>query len=230
MINFLKSALVILLTFTLTDIHAQLRSDYLIGVNLSTLTIKIKGVNINPKTSVGIHFGGFYEIPIRKHFALQPGFIFSAKGTDYKMDTISISLAPIYLEVPVNLSLSFDLKTAKISLFSGPYFAYAFGGYKSETGSQIKYISYGSGESHDLRPYDFGLNLGARVKLKSFEIAIQYGLGLKNISPVRSFDTEMKNRVIGISIIRNARVSYFKLDHATAVNKITIPGYINGHL
>jgi hypothetical protein len=210
MINYRKSALVILFTFTLTEIYAQLRSEYLIGVNLSTLTIKINGVNINPKTCVGIHFGGFYEIPVRKHFTLQPSFIFSAKGTDYKIDTLSISLAPAYIEVPVNLSLSFDISSAKVSLYSGPYFAYAFGGYKSETGSQINNISYGSGQSQDLRPFDFGLNLGTRVKLKSFEIAIQYGLGLKNISPVKSFDSEMKNRVIGISIIRNSRVSYFK--------------------
>ena len=177
---------------------------------MSTLSIKIKRENINPNSAAGIHFGGYYEIPVSKHFALQPSMIFSAKGADYKIDTITISLAPAYIELPVNALLSFDLKFAKVSFFSGPYFAYAFGGYKNETGLPFKYISYGSGENHDLRPFDIGLNFGARLMIKEYEFSVQYGLGLSNISPVRGFNTEMKNRVVGFSILRKGRITDFK--------------------
>ena len=209
MINCLKSALIILLTLSLSDIHAQIRSDYLFGVNFSTLSIKIKDANINPESVAGIHFGGYYEIPVSKHFALQPSLIFSAKGSDYKIDTITISLAPSYIELPINGLLSFDLKFAKVSLFSGPYFAYAFGGYKNETGFPFKCISYGSGKNHDLRHFDIGLNLGARLRIKEYEFSVQYGLGFSNISPVGGFNTEMKNRVVGFSILRKGRITDF---------------------
>jgi hypothetical protein len=205
MINCLKYALTILFIFALTEIHAQLKSDYVFGVNVSTLTIKNNGVNYDPKRSVGFHFGGFYEFQINKYFSLQPSFIFSAKGTDYKIDTLEVSIAPAYIEIPINASFSFGSRITKVSLFSGPYFAYAFGGYKLASGSVFKSISYGSGKNHDLRPFDFGLNLGASVKIKRYQIFVQYGIGLSNISPVRTSDKEMKNKVIGISIIRTSK-------------------------
>jgi hypothetical protein len=195
----------ILFTFALTEIHAQFRSDYVFGVNLSTLTIKNNGVSYSPKKSIGFHFGVFYEFQFNKNFSLQPSFIFSAKGTDYKIDTLEFSIAPAYIEVPINASFSFGSRVVKVSLFSGPYFAYAFGGYKMESGSVFKSISYGSGKNHDLRPFDIGFNLGASVKINSIQISIQYGIGLTDISPVRTSATEMRNKVIGISIIRTSK-------------------------
>lgn len=198
--NYLKSALAILLAFALTEVHAQLRSDYVFGLNLSTMTLKIKGISYDPEIPVGIHFGGFYEFSINKNFALQSGFLFSSKGSDYKINTLEVSISPAYIEIPVNAVYSFGSKVVKVSLFSGPYIAYAIGGYKIESGSELKYISYGSTEDHDLRPFDIGLNLGARVNIRGLQISVQYGIGLANISPVRTFDTEMKNKVIEISI------------------------------
>jgi hypothetical protein len=205
MIKCLKYIMTILFTFALTEIHAQFRSDYVFGVNLSTLTIKNNGVSYSPKKSIGFHFGVFYEFQFNKNFSLQPSFIFSAKGTDYKIDTLEFSIAPAYIEVPINASFSFGSRVVKVSLFSGPYFAYAFGGYKMESGSVFKSISYGSGKNHDLRPFDIGFNLGASVKINSIQISIQYGIGLTDISPVRTSATEMRNKVIGISIIRTSK-------------------------
>jgi hypothetical protein len=203
--NCLKPALVILVTLASAEVNAQLRSDYVFGVNLTTMTIKINGVRYYPKTSGGIHFGVFYEYTISKNFALQPSFIFSAKGSDYKIDTTEFSIAPAYIEVPINASFNFGSRDVKVSLFSGPYFAYAFGGYKIESGSAYKSISYGSGKNYDLRPFDIGFNIGASVKIKRYQISFQYGMGLTNISPVRTADEEMKNKVIGISIIRTPK-------------------------
>jgi hypothetical protein len=205
MINYLKSALTFIFIFALTEIHAQFRSDYIFGVNLSTLSIKNNGVSYYPKKSAGFHFGVFYELPITKNFSLQPSFLFSAKGTDYKIDTLEVSIAPAYIEVPINASFNFGSRVVKVSLFSGPYFAYAFGGYIIKSGNIFKSISYGSGKNYDLKPFDIGFNIGASIKIKRYQISIQYGTGLSNISPVRTSDTEMKNRVIGISIIRTSK-------------------------
>jgi hypothetical protein len=198
--NYLKSALVIFLIFSFTEIHAQLSSDYIFGVNLSTMTLKINGVCYDPETPAGVHFGGFYELSLTRHFALQPSFLFSAKGADYKIDTSEVSIAPVYIEVPVNASYSFGSKGLKVSLFSGPYFACAIGGYKLEPASELKYLRYGSGEDRDLRRFDIGVNYGARVNIHGFRISVQYGTGLSNISPLRKSDSVIKNKVIGISI------------------------------
>jgi hypothetical protein len=74
------------------------------------------------------------------------------------------------------------------------------GGYKIEPGGELKNISFGSGKNTDLKPFDIGLNFGAGVNIKGLLISAQYGIGLANISPLTTDDSEMKNKVIGISI------------------------------
>ena len=198
--NYLKCAMAIFLTVAFTDMQAQIKAGYIFGLNLSTMTLKTQGISSHPDTPIGIHFGGFFEIPIKDNFTLQPGLLVSAKGSNYKIDSVEFSLSPIYLEVPVIAVYSFRIDAVKISLFAGPYFACGVGGYKIESGSELKNISYGSGENNDLKPFDIGLNFGAGVNIKGLLISAQYGMGLANVSPVATIDSEMKNRVIGISI------------------------------
>jgi len=126
--------------------------------------------------------------------------LFSAKGSNYKIDTVDISLSPIYIEVPVIAIYSFGSDAVKISLFAGPYFAWGVGGYKIESGDKLKNISFGSGKNNDLKSFDIGFNFGAGINFKGLLISAQYGLGLSNLAPVTINDSEIKNKVIGISI------------------------------
>jgi hypothetical protein len=201
----MKMQPVIMLVFGLLFFHissglAQVKTEYIIGLNLSTITLKTNGVSSKASTPAGIHFGGLIEVPLKGRFTLQPGLLFSAKGSDYKVDTIEFSISPIYIEVPVNAVYSFGSDVVKISLFAGPYFACGVGGYKFESGSEIESIRFGSGKNRDLMPFDIGLNFGAGINIKGLLVSAQYGMGLANISPTASADTEMKNKVIGISI------------------------------
>ena len=198
--NYLKPALVIFLMVAFADMDAQIKPGYIFGINLSTMKVKINGRSPNTETPVGIHFGGFFEIPIKGNFTLKPGLLFSAKGSNYKIDTVDFSISPIYIEVPVIGAYSFGSDAIKISLSAGPYFAYGMGGYKIESGGELKNISFGSGENKDLKPFDIGLNFGVGVNIKGLLISAQYGIGLANISPVTTFDSEIKNKVIGISL------------------------------
>jgi len=198
--NYLKSALVIILMVAFTEMHAQIRVGYVFGMNLSTITLKSNGISYDTDMPVSFHFGGFFEIPVIDNFALRPGLLFSAKGSNYVIDSLEVSLAPIYIEVPVNAFYSFGSDVVKVSLFAGPYFACGIGGYKIVSGGQLEDLNYGSGGNDDLRLFDVGINLGAGVNIRGFLISVQYGIGLANISPVTAFDTEMKNKVIGISI------------------------------
>jgi hypothetical protein len=198
--NYLKSSLAIFLTIAFTDVHSQIIPGYIFGMNLSTMTLKTKGISSKPETPIGIHFGGFFEIPLNGNITLQPSLLFSAKGSNYKIDNVEFSLSPIYIEVPVIAVYSFGSDVIKISLFAGPYFACGVGGYKIESGSELKNISFGSGKNNDLKPFDIGLNFGAGINIKDLMISAQYGIGLANLFPVAIGDSEMKNKVIGISI------------------------------
>jgi hypothetical protein len=183
-----------------TDIYAQIKPGYIFGLNLSTVTLKTKGLSTKPETPVGIHFGGFFEIPLESNLSLEPSLLFSAKGSNFKIDTVDISLSPIYIEVPVIAIYSFGSDAVKISLFAGPYFAWGVGGYKIESGDKLKNISFGSGNNNDLKSFDIGFNFGAGINYKGLLISAQYGLGLSNLAPVTINYSEIKNKVIGISI------------------------------
>jgi hypothetical protein len=196
--NYLKPALLIFVVIVFSDLEAQIKSGYDFGLNLSTMTLNMKGLSSGPEMSAGFHFGQIFEIPITENLTFQPGLLFSAKGSDYKIDNIDVSIAPIYIEIPVIAVYSFGSEALKISIFTGPYFAYGIDGYKIESGGEMKSLSYGSHKNNDLKPFDIGFNFGAGVNIKGLQITAQYGLGLANLSTAA--DATFKNKVIGISI------------------------------
>jgi hypothetical protein len=182
-----------------TVVQAQIKPGYIFGINLSTILLNTKGISVNPDMPVGIHFGGYLEIPVTGGLTFNPGVVFSAKGSNYKIDTVEYSLSPIYIEIPANAMYSFGSDDIKVSLFAGPYAAIGVGGYKIEPEGTLKSINFGSGTNDDLKHFDFGLNFGAGLSIRGLLISAQYGIGLANIAP----DTktmEMKNKVIGISV------------------------------
>jgi hypothetical protein len=194
--NYLISVLVVFLMVVFTDLNAQIKSGYIIGLNLSTTTLKTSGISLKPELLTGVHLGEVFEISLNNNFALQPGLLLSAKGSINKIDTTEFFLFPIYVEVPVIAVCSFGSDPIKVFLFAGPYFACGIGG-KLESGENIR---FGSGENDDLKPFDVGLNFGAGINIKGFQVSAQYGLGLANLLPMTSVESEMKNKVIGISV------------------------------
>jgi hypothetical protein len=200
----LKSVFAILLIITSANIHAQIRPGYMIGYNIATMKLNASGTDFESETMTGIHVGIISEIPVKGNFDLRSGLIFSAKGSILKIDTSEVTLSPIYIEVPVNLKYSIGSDMLKISLFAGPYFACGIGGNK-ETGGELKKINFGSGENDDLKIFDIGFNFGAGLIIKRLIISAQYESGLLNLLPVTTGDSEMKSKVIGISVARYIR-------------------------
>lgn len=169
------------------------------GLNLTSVTIESEGISSKPNMPLGIHFGLNFKIPLNKNFSIFSGFMLSSKGADYKIDTVDFSLTPAYIEIPVNTAFDFRFKTARISLFAGPYLACTIGGYEIVSGNKFKYLTFGAGRNKDLKYLDFGFNFGVMVNIKSMVFLAQYGLGLADISPAK--DMIMRNKVIGISMI-----------------------------
>lgn len=200
--NCLKSVLTIFLMFAFISIQAQIKLGPKVGLNLSTMTLKSSGISMDPNMLVGFHIGVISEITLKDNLKLQPGILYSTKGSKYKISylqqSFELSIAPSYIDIPVNVMYYFSTGKAEISLFAGPYFAYGIGGKSKSDGESVD-ISFGSGDNDDMKPFDLGLNVGAGVNINGLLISAQYGLGLTNLSPSSTDNTEMKNRVIGIS-------------------------------
>ena len=189
-------SLIIIFFIDSSDLSAQVKSGYRWGINMTTMSINHQGNKIKAETPFGVQFGGNYEIPLSKNFAFLSGFIFSSKGTDYVINNVDFSIAPAYLEIPANFVYKFGRRSTRLSLFTGPYFAAAFGGYKSDDGYNT--LTLGPQESKDLKVIDFGFNAGIALIIYSQVFTVQYGTGLRDVSPKN--DMEMRNKVIGISL------------------------------
>jgi hypothetical protein len=152
---------------------------------------------------VGFHAGVITEISFTESLKFQPGILFSTKGSQYELtflgETFDYSITPGVIEVPVNVFYSYGKGPVKLNLFAGPYVAYGITG-KTKINGESSDILYGSTTDDDMKPFDFGLNFGAGVSINGFLISAQYGFSLLNLAPDGTGDTDMKNKVIGISV------------------------------
>jgi hypothetical protein len=201
--TFLKSFFIVVLLFVFSNMNAQVRFGIKGGANLSKMSMKSSGFSLDPKTLVGFHAGLISEIGLSGNLKLQPGVMFSTKGAKFEItileQTAEMSIAPGVIEVPVNLVYYLGEGKARLCLFAGPYVAYGFTG-KTKSEGISEDINFGTSSEDDLKPLDYGANLGAGVSLGSFLITAQYGIGLANLSTITDSDVETKNTVIGISV------------------------------
>jgi len=197
--NILKYILSVFFAVSFAAVNGQFKPEYVFGMNLATMSVKTNGVSYDTETPVSFHFGATTELTINDNFAVMPAVLFSAKGTDYEIDNISYSISPVYLEIPVTAAFSLGSDAFKMTIFSGGYIAFGISGYKLEGANELKSINFGKGPNDDMRSFDGGIIFGAGVNIKGLLISAQYGMGLANLSPVASADSEMKNKVFGIS-------------------------------
>ena len=112
--NVLKSAVAFCLVCFFMQATAQVRFGPKIGMNLSKMTLKGAGVSIDPKILVGFNVGVIAEFPVGNNFAIQPGLLFSAKGSKYSLDGEDFKIAPSFIEVPINVVYKLDLSPAQL--------------------------------------------------------------------------------------------------------------------
>jgi hypothetical protein len=187
------------------NVSAQIKFGIKAGVNLPDCSIKENGNQTSfTKMSFGFHLGGVTDIRVSESFSLQPAILLSTKGCKEEMSStessVNVTVHLNYLEIPVNALLRVGSGNTKFLIFGGPYLAYALSGtVKGEADGldSSMDITFGQ-EEGNTKPLDLGLNFGAGVEIKSFQITAQYGLGLTNLSN-RSNET-VNNNVIGFSI------------------------------
>jgi hypothetical protein len=184
------------------------------GVNFQNQTIKFDKTDIDTKIKTGFNIGVNAEIPIAPDFYVQPGLLFSTKGS--KIDEGGDAKFNVsYLEVPVNLLYKPTLGSGKLLLGFGPYIGIGLGGKLKGDGEDIdiKFSNdmnatqaneFGNTAWYQKR-LDFGGNLLAGYELSSklsFQLNAQ--LGMSNLFPKvggeKVDDTKIKNTGFGISV------------------------------
>lgn len=187
------------------------------GVNFQNFNGKDSdGDKLENNMIVGFHAGVNVELPVAPDFVLQPGLLFSVKGTESDFDLGTGKVIVNYIELPVNFIFKPVLGNGRLILGLGPYIAYGIGGKVSFSGSGIdieKDIKFENDLSESqlidtefyLRPFDAGANLLAGYEF-GFGISVQLNaqLGLLNIDPGydgnSDNETTLKNTGFGISV------------------------------
>lgn len=112
------------------------------------------------------------EVPVNENLAIQPGILFSQKGSNYEIDP-SPKISLNYLEIPVNIVYKFPLIAYKFLVFGGPYLAYGING-KANFNGKSNDITWGTNEEeNDFKPIDLGLNIGAGIEINNLRISAQ---------------------------------------------------------
>jgi len=197
--NLLKLAIAALLIFSFTTTQAQVKFGPKAGLNLSAMTLKMSGVGLDPKALMGFHAGVIAEISLTDLLKVQPGFLYSTKGAKYEVTQFDMKMSPGFIEIPINMIYNVDLNGTMLGLFAGRYLGYGVGGTAESQGESAS-IRFGTGDDYDMKPLDFGINLGAGLNVADFIISAQYQLGMLNLAPVDDYDAEMKIRGFSISL------------------------------
>jgi len=180
------------------------------GVNFTNLNGKDEaGTKYDNKLKTGYHAGVTADIPVASEFFVQPGLLFSTKGTKFPNSDGTVGLS--YLEVPVNFLYKPALSGGHLLLGFGPYFGYGLDG-RVKSGSTEQDIKF----KNEVEPTDptnhtyfkrtdAGANLLAGFETAS-KISVQLNaqLGLANIYPeytaLSNDKSVWKNTGFGVSV------------------------------
>lgn len=217
----LKGLLILFIVFTIATVSNAQTFGLKTGLNLSKI-VETDGPfwAQDIKMKSGFHIGVTAEFPISETFAIEPNLLFSTKGFDAHssfeglITTINKDSYYIYyVEFPINAIFIINLGSVKVLISTGPYLGYAISGRaklrqfdesddKPYAINEYKIVIGDKNEDLYIKRFDFGLNMGVSLEIKSISIGTQYGLGLANISGnnYNFYDTKINNRVIGISI------------------------------
>jgi hypothetical protein len=167
-----------------------------VGLNMSNNT----GTSASgAKMKIGVHLGVMLNFDITEHLSIEPGLLYSMKGSkqDYTIpiidSTVEYKLSLNYLEIPINVVYHFGEQGAGgFMVHAGPYLGYALSG-KQKVGDSEESLTFKKDED-GFKRMDFGLNFGLGYQLPmGVFVRAQYGLGLGNIveDPGKAMNTNI---------------------------------------
>jgi hypothetical protein len=183
------------------------------GLNLQNINGRDAGDDkLENKLVPRYHLGVNAEIPIAPEFYVQPGLLFTTKGTKFNDNqagdpTLNLS----YIEIPVNLLYKPVVGNGKLLVGFGPYVAYGVGGKYKTDGDDTKVKFKGNVKADDdpnvvyFKPFDAGANLLFGYEFTNrFSAQLNAQLGLVNINSdydaIPNTDARSANTGFGVSV------------------------------
>lgn len=145
--------------------------------------------------------GGIVDIPLSSAFFIGTGIEVASKGAKRTTSIATISMNPIYLQVPVKLNFT----TNHWNFGVGPYFAYGVAGEFNATAlglTQSKSINFDDNDPDGMSPLDLGICAEVGYTLDNFRFGAHLYNGLSNTLPkvARSDDDFIGNFQVGVMI------------------------------
>jgi len=186
------------------------------GLNMADMDISDNTGTLDQfnKMKKGVHIGFFYEKSSNGLFTIETGLMFDQKGLKKIKETGTVTQTDILnlysLNLPVNLKIGFDLSD-EMRLFGklGGY-----GGLNISGKIQSEILNSGIVQSDisndlnigndvandDIKPIDFGAQIGLGLQYKSFLFEIMYDKGLANLAVNQVLDDVRTNKNLKFSI------------------------------
>jgi len=214
-----KISLVLLLLPLLHTVHAQNSSAFLKGgLNLANVSYNNNGNIDDANMLLSFHAGIQGDLPITSFLSLQPGLLFTGKGSKTQSGNTSdanyyrATTNPLYIELPVNLVFKAPVeKDVKFFAGAGPYVAMGVAG-KRKADGKIFGVGFSSNDNIDfsnddpttsgeegagfgiMKRFDYGLNGTAGFEGKNMLFSVNYGLGLAKLQSGSDSNTDDKNK------------------------------------
>ena len=196
------------------------------GVNLANVSVTDDGAVDDAKNLTSFHVGIIGDLNIAPFLAIQPGLLFTGKGTKIQSGNqddanhYRATTNPYYLEIPVNLVFKTPTGPTKFFAGAGPYLGIGIAGKNKGNGSflgtaftseeKIEWsdddpttVDYEEGAGFGiLKRFDYGLNGTLGIETSSIVLSANYGLGLAKIRSGRGSgdDDNNKHRVLSFSL------------------------------
>ncbi len=214
-------------SFFAFSVHAQKSTAILKGgLNLANVSINDNGGIDDAKTLASFHVGIIGDLEVTSFFAIQPGLVFTGKGTKTQSGTSGnanwyrATSNPYYLEVPVNFVFKTPTSPVRFFAGAGPYFAMGISGKNKVEGailgagfSSENNIKFSNDDPSTLneeegagfgimKRVDYGLNGLAGIETSNIVLSANYGLGLAKLQSGSNAgeDNNNKHRVISFTL------------------------------
>jgi hypothetical protein len=169
------------------------------GLNLQNINGRdTRDEKLENKLVARFHAGVNAELGLADEFYVQPGVLFSTKGTKFKGSDASLNIS--YIEVPINLLYKPELGGGKLLLGFGPYIAFGIGGKLKANNGESRTIAFKNEvTTSDLtsgRPYLRRLDAGANL-LFGYELSSQLSVQLNTQLGLTKINSTYKG-VVGV--------------------------------
>ncbi len=205
------SFLLALVTMVATSVQAQVSFGIRGGVNFSNINGKdASDDKLKNKLLPGFNAGVNVEIPVADEFYVQPGLLFSTKGTKWEDSDVKSNIG--YIELPINFLYKPELGAGKMLLGVGPYVAYGVTGKVSDGDNsksmkfkkEITVLEAATNGGVYSKPFDAGANVLVGYEFSNkLSAQLNAGLGLVDIrTEVEGVSSKAnyKNTTFGVSI------------------------------